>query len=308
MSIRPDTELNNFTAASAAYPLGSAKNETAPGANDGSEFKLVRANDIFGLQQALLQMAGITATGNPDSALNKTSSQYLQAILHLALSARVFTDSGAADAYVLTAVNNNPAPDNYQANMTVEFIAANTNTGPSTANLEGLGAKNIFINGAALVAGDIIAGERVIIEFDSPNDRFNVRTHVLGRATAIDVTLTGVTPSPPDANTIYADNVPKAWVTFDGTGVLSILDSFNISGVVDNGTGDYTISFDRDFDSGDYCMVGMCKETAGSFPLFPIIDNVDGQAVGSVRINTVNTSGSPVDCPVVGIVVFGAHS
>jgi hypothetical protein len=35
----------------------------------------------------------------------------------------------------------------------------------------------------------------------------------------------------------------KAWVNFNGTGVVAIRASFNVSSITDNGTGDYTVNF-----------------------------------------------------------------
>ena len=32
----------------------------------------------------------------------------------------------------------------------------------------------------------------------------------------------------------------KGWIDFNGTGTIAINDSYNVSGIVDNGTGDYT--------------------------------------------------------------------
>lgn len=173
--IRPDVELApNITTADGSYPQGSSKNETAPGNNDGTPHNKLRADDIFGFQQASVKMAAITPSGSPDSALNKTSSQQLQAILHAILMAHTFLDSGAADAYVLDVVGNNPAPDGYQDNMTYHFFPSNSNTGASTGNVEGLGAKNIFFGGVALSGGEIIANERSTIIYDLANDRFNL--------------------------------------------------------------------------------------------------------------------------------------
>ena len=37
-----------------------------------------------------------------------------------------------------------------------------------------------------------------------------------------------------------AEGSAKAWVNFNGTGTIATRDSFNVSGVVDNGTGNYT--------------------------------------------------------------------
>ena len=175
MAIRPNVELlPNVTGSTASFPLGSSKNETAPGVNDGTPYNLTRANDIFGFQQALLQAANIVASGNTDTALDKNSSQYLQAVLHQVLSGFIFDESGAADAYILDVVGNNPAPADYEENMTFRFIPTNTNTGASTVDVESLGVKNVFLDGAALTGGEIIIGNTTTITFDVVNDRFNL--------------------------------------------------------------------------------------------------------------------------------------
>ena len=44
----------------------------------------------------------------------------------------------------------------------------------------------------------------------------------------------------------------KSWVNFDGSGDMTPRDSFNISGIVDNGTGTYTVSFNNDFSNVNY--------------------------------------------------------
>lgn len=71
------TMASRITAPSAAYPGGSAKDETAPGAGDGSPYFKGRADDIFGMQQALLDEAAIVPNGNSDTVL---SSQYRDAM------------------------------------------------------------------------------------------------------------------------------------------------------------------------------------------------------------------------------------
>ena len=40
-----------------------------------------------------------------------------------------------------------------------------------------------------------------------------------------------------------ANGRAKAWVRFDGTGTVSITDSFNVSSITDNGTGRYGFDF-----------------------------------------------------------------
>lgn len=55
----------------------------------------------------------------------------------------------------------------YVAGMTLSFVAANTNTGAVTLDLDGLGAKNIYVGSAtALSGGEIVAGRIVQLEYD----------------------------------------------------------------------------------------------------------------------------------------------
>lgn len=300
MAIRPDVELApNITAATASFPLGSSKNETAPGVNDGTPYNLTRADDIFGFQQALLKAANIVASGNTDTALDKNSSQYLQAVLHQVLSGFVFDESGVADAYVLDVVGNNPAPADYEANMTFQFVATNTNTGASTVDVASLGVKNIFFGGAALTGGEIIVGNTTTIIFDVANDRFNLIEFVLGQATGISLLLTGAAASPPDANTLVKDNICKGWIKLNGSGVIAINDSYNVSGIIDGGTGIYTITWDTNFANTDYCPVGL---TQGSHI---VGHEIADYAVGSLVARTFNTSDIAVDVTLLNIVVFG---
>jgi len=46
----------------------------------------------------------------------------------------------------------------------------------------------------------------------------------------------------------------RAWVNFDGTGTIAIRDSGNISGLTDNGTGDYTVNFTTDMPDTNYAV------------------------------------------------------
>ncbi len=43
--------------------------------------------------------------------------------------------------------------------------------------------------------------------------------------------------------TLTKQSAAKAWVNVDGTGTVSLRDSFNSTSLVDNGTGDYSHSF-----------------------------------------------------------------
>ena len=77
------------------------------------------------------------------------------------------TDSGAANAYVLAVTLNA-----YAANMIVMIKAINANTGASTLNINGLGAKSILRqDGTALQSGDIVAGQWIELVYSGTDFR-----------------------------------------------------------------------------------------------------------------------------------------
>ena len=49
----------------------------------------------------------------------------------------------------------------------------------------------------------------------------------------------------------------KAWCKFIGSGTATINDSFNISSLDDNGTGNYDINYTNNFTNGNSSIVGM---------------------------------------------------
>jgi hypothetical protein len=89
-----------------------------------------------------------------------------------------------------------PALTAYAAGNLFSFVVANTNTGAVTINIDGVGSKSITRTGStALVAGDMVAGEVVLIEYDgtrfqllNPNSYTNLV--VSGTLTYGGVTLT----------------------------------------------------------------------------------------------------------------------
>ena len=52
-----------------------------------------------------------------------------------------------------------------------------------------------------------------------------------------------------------------AWVNFDGTGTIAIRDSFNVTSLTDNNTGDYTVNFTNSFGNTNYCFQLSCTDS-----------------------------------------------
>lgn len=57
---------------------------------------------------------------------------------------------------------------------------------------------------------------------------------------------------PLQGTVLSGQGVAKAWVNFNGTGTVAIRDSFNVSSITDNGTGDYTVNFTDAMPNANY--------------------------------------------------------
>lgn len=101
----------------------------------------------------------------------------------------------------------------------------------------------------------------------------------------------------------------KAWVSFDGTGVIAVNDSYNLDSgtpLVDNGTGDYTINFDTDFADTNYAVVGTCGGSGATDRNYHVA--IHTKAVGSVRIQLITFNGvtyATGDLPEVSLIMSG---
>ena len=56
----------------------------------------------------------------------------------------------------------------------------------------------------------------------------------------------------------------KAWVNLDGTGTATIRGSLNLSGLVDDGVGEYTINFSNNMGNANYSVSGSAKNTVNA--------------------------------------------
>jgi len=72
-------------------------------------------------------------------------------------------------------------------------------------------------------------------------------------------TIKSLTASPPvfqNSSGTEKGRLIEAYCSFVGTGTVTKGESFNVSSITDNGTGDYTFTFINNFDSTDYCSFG----------------------------------------------------
>ena len=68
------------------------------------------------------------------------------------------------------------------------------------------------------------------------------------------------------ATSFVAGGSAKAWIHFNGTSTIAIVDSFNFASITDNGTGDYTNTFTSAMVNDDYLYGGSaCIGSSGDY-------------------------------------------
>jgi len=83
------------------------------------------------------------------------------------------------------------------------------------------------------------------------------------------------------------DATVKAWVQFDKTGTIQ--DSYNVAGITDSGSGDFTVTWDTDFANDDYAVVATADSNRSA--------SHDNIAVGTCDINTYDTNTGNISDP-----------
>ena len=119
--------------------------------------------------------------------------------------------------------------------------------------------------------------------------------------------ISGANNSTPEQ---VAQGRAKFWVTFEGDSSgtnKTINDSFNVSTVADNGTGDFTINFTNNLSNNNYCVLGghvIFSNGKNAFRVRPDGGIATNQLVSSVRIQ-VTADGSVSDATRIYVAGFG---
>ena len=178
----------------------------------------------------------------------------------------------------------------FEAALTTRWTTAGVTTWDSTANF----------NSAINVTGNT-----------ESTGTLNIKNWVTASALQLEATAaigSALSGGSAKANSLYANNIVKAWARIDGNQApASLTDSFNVSSITDNGAGDYTINWDTDFANTTYSVVGMAGNQDGTaFDISgPYTSTI---AVGSFRVVVVaNFNNSVMDAGAVSIVALGGQ-
>jgi len=104
----------------------------------------------------------------------------------------------------------------------------------------------------------------------------------------------------------------KAWVNLDGTGTIGINDSYNVSSITDNATGDYTVTFSTAMTDANYAVscsvLNSTYSHTGQGSFRNAMPQKDGYLTSSIRVfcrYTNPTGYADEDEDMVNIIVFG---
>lgn len=100
----------------------------------------------------------------------------------------------------------------------------------------------------------------------------------------------------------------RAWVNFNGTGVVAIRDDFNVSSITDNGTGDYTVNFSNALSDANYstlCTTDNGSPTSGNGNILGMYSG-GTYSTTAVRVSqkTPNSPTVPNDLTICNVAVF----
>lgn len=99
----------------------------------------------------------------------------------------------------------------------------------------------------------------------------------------------------------YHKSAAKAWVNFNGTGVIAIRDSYNVASITDLGIGNYRITFDTNMSNTNYAVVGGGNRNGVNTP-----NSIEISVRTTTHVEVLcGTSTGSVDLEMVSLVVYG---
>jgi hypothetical protein len=241
-------------------------------------------NDIPTEIENIVLSTGQALTSSDLNQLGKAAGHY-------AAYGDFYTDSGVANAYVLTAVGSMKPPTSYVSGMRIRFKPGNANTTASTINVSTLGVKNIKKGDGSTdpSSGDIAASRDIELVYDGTSFRiFSTAASSTAATQAEQETATSTSVYVTPGRQQYHPSAAKAWVSMSGEGVIAIQASHNVTSITDSGgLGAYQVDWNVDFSSAEYAINGSIQDVnaAGDQPVIFMLANpsLNGQLAGSCK-------------------------
>jgi hypothetical protein len=128
-----------------------------------------------------------------------------------------------------------------------------------------------------------------------------------GIITAADLADSAVTTAKLDSD--VNSGVAKAWVNFNGTGTPASRRGFNVSSIVDNGTGDYTVNFATAMTDANYavnvsCGTGTTVGAGTEFVQTGVPKRGYAPSTTSIRVGVSNNATAAYDIAYISVSIF----
>lgn len=102
---------------------------------------------------------------------------------------------------------------------------------------------------------------------------------------------------------ITGGELSRARFNFNGTGTIALRDSFNISGLTDRGTGQYTSTFTVAAPNAEYSPAYMARETGLYFAIITL--PTGALRVAAADVDSINISNANADAIIVSGIIVG---
>lgn len=244
--------------------------QTISGKAEGLAVTPPEWNSMADELEGLILSVGLALAGGDTAQARKAIATY-------AATSDYYTDSGAADAYVLTPIGTLSSPDAYADGMRIRFRADNANTGASTVNVNSLGAVNLTRpDGSALQAADITTLRDVVARYDAGGAHFRMEVPSFLRVSTVGEIQTAISALPSTGGTVDARSIR-------GTATIGTLITVDKPVTILLGDCVFTVTASQAFQLGDEAKLigaGMGRtflfhgNSAGSSDT-PIVRNVD---------------------------------
>jgi hypothetical protein len=241
------------------------------------------SNKIFTLEQAVAQDEDILVS--VDGVIQEPSVAYVVS------SGTTLTFQGS-DAPSANAGNN----------IFVYYLASQVGTvgHPSTQGLTattGVFSSNATVAGTLGVTGNATLAGTIAV----------TGTSTLTGVTALGNTGSTVKSEGGAVTTNIAQGLCKCWVNFNGNetstdATITAQDSHNVTTIVDNGTGLYTVTIANDMANATYALTVIGDDSGARENSFGF---AEAYAVGSFQIRMQNDESSSIDTDIVGCTVHG---
>jgi hypothetical protein len=233
-------------------------------------------------------LLGVPASRDPAGWANAVTDEILAVLAAAEIAPNEADNTQLVQAIGALITNAIPAaPDN--ASETVKGVVELATAAEVIAGTDSARA----VTAAALAALTALTTRRGLVELATEAE---TRT---GTDSARAVTPAGLESARPSKARC------TAWVNFNGTGTVSIRDSYNVSSVVDNGTGAYTVNFAAEMNSVGYSVGTAAHTTESASAAGRVAEPYDLQ-LSSFKVAAASSSaGSVADCAIICCNVFG---